>query len=184
MRRLMTVALTLSAALAAAAAPGPATAGGTVTAGSGGSITGVSTMAAVTMVGVTIRNRNSGSCVNGPGADGGVVMQVGCGIAWGNRTWNVTPVMNRPGLFEITNTVTGRCLEIAGWSTADGAAAVTFGCHHGTNQRWWVTRRGDGYYEIRNESGGRCLDARTTRDWIGLYQWGCHGGGEQQWAIY
>ena len=88
------------------------------------------------MTGIVIRNRTSRLCLNAPGADGSIVLQLGCGGGWGVDRWNVVQVPNRPGLFQIKNAVNQRCMEIGGWSTADGAAAMTFGCHGGSNQKW------------------------------------------------
>lgn len=139
---------------------------------------------------VTLSNYRSGNCVNGPGTDGGNVLILRCGSGWGHDRWDLVKVKDAagndvPGQYFVINTATKACLEIGGWSTADGATGMTFGCHKGTNQIWRLVKRDDhgGHYEFRNVGTSKCLDARFVEEWTDVYQWRCHGGGEQLWWI-
>ena len=132
--------------------------------------------------GVTIRPIASRACVTAAGFDGSAILQVGCG-SWGHQLWNIVEVPSRPGLYEIQNVTTGKCLEIAGWAGVNGAAAMTWTCFGGAHQRWWVWRTSGGYYHIKNENSGKCLDVHNTDWWIPAIQWDCHLGGEQQFLI-
>lgn len=137
---------------------------------------------------VALSNYRSRHCVNAPGGNGGNVLLLRCGSGWGQDRWDLVKVKDASGnpvphQYFMINTKTRVCLEVGGWSTADGATGMTFGCHNGTNQIWRLSVRSDGYYEFRNLASGKCLDARLIEEWTDIYQWGCHGGGEQRWWI-
>jgi hypothetical protein len=78
----------------------------------------------------------------------------------------------------------GKALEVAGSSTADGTAVSTFARNGGTHQQWRLTLTG-GYYTIANVNSGKVLDvaASSTADGGIVNQWTAHGGGNQQWSI-
>ncbi|WP_062353123.1 RICIN domain-containing protein [Herbidospora yilanensis] len=132
-----------------------------------------------------IRDRR---CVNGPGVDGGNVLVLNCNSGWGSDRWDLVKVRDAAGnevarQYFVINSKTKACLEIGGWSSVDGATAMTWSCHKGTNQIWLIWPRDDGYYEFQNLAGKKCLDARHTAEWTDITQWRCHGGGEQVWWI-
>ncbi|MCX5192373.1 RICIN domain-containing protein [Streptomyces sp. NBC_00249] len=75
------------------------------------------------------------------------------------------------------------CLEVGGWSTANGAGVNQWNCHTGANQQWAGVEYGGGYL-IYNRHSGKCLE---VRDWskangATIGQWDCHGGANQQWS--
>ncbi|WP_030455760.1 RICIN domain-containing protein [Herbidospora cretacea] len=138
--------------------------------------------------GVLLWNIRDKRCVNAPGVDGGNVLVLNCRSGWGSDRWDLVKVKDAAGnevpqQYFVINSATRACLEIGGWSTADGATAMTFSCHQGTNQIWKIWPREDGYYEFQNLAGKKCLDARHTAEWTDITQWRCHGGGEQAWWI-
>lgn len=137
---------------------------------------------------VILYNYRSARCVNGPGTDGGNVLLLRCNSGWGHDRWELIKVKDAAGRdvprqYFVINSDTKACLEVGGWSTADGATGMTFGCHKGTNQIWQLSLWNDGYYEFRNLASGKCLDARFVEEWTDVYSWRCHGGGEQRWWI-
>ncbi|MFI7444804.1 RICIN domain-containing protein [Nonomuraea indica] len=137
---------------------------------------------------IILWNIRSRRCVNGPGTDGGNVLLLRCNSGWGHDRWDLVKVKDGAGndvphQYVVVNTATKACLEIGGWSTADGATAMTYGCHQGTNQKWHLVARNDGYYEFWNVATKKCLDARFVEEWTDIYQWRCHQGGEQLWWI-
>ncbi|GAA2417068.1 hypothetical protein GCM10010404_89490 [Nonomuraea africana] len=134
----------------------------------------------------------TGLCVKAPAhptsgtgqANGSVVLLDFCG-GWmaGTQTWTASPISGTAGLYRIKRQGTNLCLEIGGWANYDAAAALTWTCHDGANQTWRLRWDGGGWWEFRNEASVRCLDVRVHQAWTSLYQWGCHGGGEQQWVL-
>lgn len=75
-----------------------------------------------------------------------------------------------------------KCLEVQGWSTANGAAVGQWDCHLGRNQQWFFSDQGAGY-SVWNANSGKCLE---VVDWskangAAVRQWACHGGANQQW---
>ncbi|MBN6056566.1 ricin-type beta-trefoil lectin domain protein, partial [Nonomuraea sp. RK-328] len=125
-------------------------------------------------------------CVNAPGAgNGSIVFLVECGGAWGagTRTWTSRTVGGIGDLVTIRKRGTDQCLEVAGWSRHNGAAVMTWACGQQSNQYWRVSKDGAGWWLLKNENSGSCLDARVHENWSSVYQWGCHGGAEQQWRV-
>ncbi len=80
----------------------------------------------------------------------------------------------------ITHADSGRCLDIAGASTANGAAAALWDCHGNTNQRFTYTSAG----EIR-VYGNKCLDAYADGRTSGtpVVIWDCNGQDNQKWNL-
>lgn len=76
----------------------------------------------------------------------------------------------------------GRCLDVAGASTAPGARVQVWDCHGGANQVWTRTSAG----ELTVYAGGArlCLDAEGggTAPGTGVITWSCHGGTNQKWT--
>jgi Ricin-type beta-trefoil lectin domain-like len=46
-----------------------------------------------------------------------------------------------PKVLMLQNVHSDKCLEIGGWSTANGAGANLWDTHGGDNQRWWTIER-------------------------------------------
>ncbi|MFE7510285.1 RICIN domain-containing protein [Streptomyces sp. NPDC057540] len=79
----------------------------------------------------------------------------------------------------LTNLNATKCLEVADWSTANGAATRQWDCHLGYNQQWWFAGNGT----LINANSGKCLE---IADWsrangAQARQWDCHGGANQRW---
>ncbi|MFI5586261.1 non-reducing end alpha-L-arabinofuranosidase family hydrolase [Amycolatopsis sp. NPDC051758] len=74
----------------------------------------------------------------------------------------------------------GRCLDVANTSQADGALLQIYDCSGGANQQWTSTSGGQ-----LTVYGGKCLDvpgsATTTGTRVQI--WTCHGGANQQWRL-
>ncbi|WP_223125631.1 RICIN domain-containing protein [Streptomyces sp. TRM68367] len=77
----------------------------------------------------------------------------------------------------------GKCADVAGSSTADGAAVQQLSCQGGDNQQWRLRSAGGGYYQIVAQHSGKCLDvaSASTANGAAVIQWTCHGGTNQQW---
>ena len=85
-----------------------------------------------------------------------------------------------PQSARIVGTASGRCLEVAGASTANGAQTQLWDCTGAANQRWTQTgsRQLTGY-------GGKCLDASGagTVNGTAVIVWDCNGQANQQWNV-
>ncbi|MFE6865005.1 RICIN domain-containing protein [Kitasatospora sp. NPDC057692] len=71
------------------------------------------------------------------------------------------------------------CLEVAGWSTDNGAPIQQWSCHGGNNQLW---RAAGG--PVVNEHSGKCLEIGgwSTDNGAPAQQWDCNGGANQNWV--
>ncbi|GIH67535.1 alpha-galactosidase [Microbispora siamensis] len=74
----------------------------------------------------------------------------------------------------------GRCLDVAGASQANGAQVQIWDCNGQANQRWTPTASG----ELR-VYGNKCLDVnnRGTADGTNVVIWDCNGQSNQQWRF-
>lgn len=77
----------------------------------------------------------------------------------------------------------GKCLDVADNSAADGATAAQWTCNGGLNQQWRLTDAGGGYVTIVAQHSGKCLDVSGATTSAGAYvnQYYCNGGTNQQW---
>jgi len=79
----------------------------------------------------------------------------------------------------------GRCLDVAGASTASGAAAVQWEFTHANSQQWRFVplRAGSGYYRIEARHSGQCLTADRAGENMPLVQRPFQGSEQQQWRL-
>ncbi|MGI5288275.1 ricin-type beta-trefoil lectin domain protein [Nonomuraea polychroma] len=72
----------------------------------------------------------------------------------------------------------GKCIDVAGGSSADGTPVQLYSCNGTPAQQW--TRPGDGTLRAL----GKCLDVvdHGTADGSKLQLWSCSGGANQQWT--
>jgi hypothetical protein len=81
---------------------------------------------------------------------------------------------------QIVGVQSGRCLDVSGASTTNGAQTHLWDCHNGTNQRWThtTTRQLTVY-------GNKCLDAsgQGTTNGTRVVIWDCNGQTNQQWNL-
>ncbi|GAA3485734.1 chitinase [Streptomyces yanii] len=73
----------------------------------------------------------------------------------------------------------GKCVDVAGASTANGTAIQLYDCNGTAAQKWTVGSDGT----IR--ALGKCLDAKdnSTADGTQLQLWDCTGGANQRWSV-
>jgi len=79
----------------------------------------------------------------------------------------------------------GRCLDVYGGSSADGANIVQWSCHSGNNQRWALTLLNDGYYEVKSVLSGKCMEVAgaSTSNGTGVNQSTCTRANNQRWKF-
>ncbi|MEU4211924.1 RICIN domain-containing protein [Streptomyces sp. NPDC026206] len=90
--------------------------------------------------------------------------------------------------FEIVAKNSGKCLDVQGFGTHDGARIIQWPCHGGSNQLWYLERRADNTWQIRSYHSHKCLDAHNPAltapsQGTHLQQWSCIGGKNQSWRL-
>jgi glucosylceramidase len=113
-------------------------------------------------------------------------------VNWGNQsfvytlparttatfTWSGTPGNGGGGTGGAIRGLAGKCVDVAGGSSADGAAVQLWTCNASAAQQW--TRPGDGTIRAL----GKCLDVvnRGTANGNQVQLWTCTGATNQQWT--
>ncbi|MER6343896.1 family 43 glycosylhydrolase [Streptomyces sp. NPDC001595] len=75
--------------------------------------------------------------------------------------------------YTLTNRNSGKCLEVTGGSTADGANVAQYTCNGGAHQRWRLQDLGDDTHRLLNAATGKVLDTAncSTAEGADLRQW-------------
>lgn len=86
---------------------------------------------------------------------------------------------------DIVNLNSGKCVDVVGGSSANGAEIIQYDCHGGSNQQWQLADAGGGYYRIVSQASGKCLDVdgASTANNARVLLWSCNGGTNQQWQL-
>jgi Glycosyl hydrolase family 62/Ricin-type beta-trefoil lectin domain-like len=87
--------------------------------------------------------------------------------------------------YVLVNRNSGKAMDVAGTSTADGAAVQQWARHDGANQQWQFVDSGSGYYRLKSKNSGKMLDvnARSTADGAKIQQWTDNNGTNQQFRV-
>ena len=87
--------------------------------------------------------------------------------------------------YTLVNRNSGKVLDISGGSTANGASAIQYTNHSGTNQQWSIAVDAAGYYNLVNVNSGKDLEASnsSTANGGAVDQWVSTGGTNQEWNI-
>jgi C1A family cysteine protease len=114
-----------------------------------------------------------GSCTAPQTCGGGGVANV-CGGGGG-----------QPDTYVLRGDESGRCIEIAGGSTADLAAAQLGDCTGAANQQLHVEGAGGAYFTLRVVASGKCLDVQgaSTSAGASIVQNPCQSAVSQQWSV-
>jgi hypothetical protein len=85
-----------------------------------------------------------------------------------------------PAPARVQSGLAGKCLDVNGASTADGATVQIWGCGDTANQLW------SAYTDGTLRSMGKCLDAAGwgTANGTKVQTWTCNGGSNQVWQPY
>jgi hypothetical protein len=96
-----------------------------------------------------------------------------------------TPPPPPSGYYKVIAKHSGKCLDVNGASTADGANVQQWSCNGGNNQRWKLVSMGDGYNELVAKHSSKCLDVNgaSTADGANVQQWHCTGSNNQRWKL-
>ncbi|MEN3609099.1 RICIN domain-containing protein [Plantactinospora sp. ZYX-F-223] len=87
--------------------------------------------------------------------------------------------------YQIVSRHSGKAVEIAGQSTADGAAVQQWARTGQTNQQFQFVDAGGGYYKLRARHSGSLVDisGASTADGANVVQWPDNGGTNQQFRV-
>ncbi|HYE05224.1 MAG TPA: RICIN domain-containing protein [Planctomycetota bacterium] len=79
----------------------------------------------------------------------------------------------------------GKCLDVAGASRANGADVVQWTDNGTSAQQWRIDALSDGTYTLTARCSGQALDVggAATADGGDAIQWPAHGGANQRWRI-
>lgn len=99
-----------------------------------------------------------------------------------NQQWVSTPVGRN---HQLVNVNSGKCLQVSGASTADGAAVVQSTCTGAPHQLWKRTPVIGGYVTFTNVRSGKCLEVAGASGDNGaaLDQSTCAAGANHQWMV-
>ncbi len=94
-------------------------------------------------------------------------------------TWSGTPGSNPGGATGQLTGLAGKCVDVAGASSANGAAVQLYTCNGSGAQQWTVGADGT----IR--ALGKCLDvtSASTANGAKVQLWDCNGSGAQSWQV-
>jgi hypothetical protein len=101
-------------------------------------------------------------------------------------TWSGGSSDPAAGTALLTNANSGKVLDVADESTADGGKVIQWQNHNGANQQWALKRVSGGVWTLTNVHSGKCLDVSgaSTATNAALDQSGCvPGATSQQWAL-
>ncbi|ABD82279.1 RICIN domain-containing protein [Saccharophagus degradans] len=112
-----------------------------------------------------------------------------------NQRWFLKTTPNAPvqldppsisGIYELKNTATNRCLDIAGGSPDTEANAQTWSCNGSSAQRFKIVDLGGYRLLLRPLSNTNvCIDVSDVSQANGanVHQWTCNGGNNQTWKV-
>lgn len=85
----------------------------------------------------------------------------------------------------LTASHSGKCLDVPGSATSNGAVMQQWRCHGGVEQQWRFVPLASGAYQLVNYFNGKCLDVMSDSQSSGapIIQWPCDGGNSQQWRV-
>ena len=89
------------------------------------------------------------------------------------------------GRYSIVSAHSGKCVDVAAASTADGANIQQYVCNGTGAQKFDVANMGGGYYRILNANSGKAVDvaAAALNDGANIQQWTSNGTGAQRFTI-
>ena len=89
------------------------------------------------------------------------------------------------GDYVIRSAMTGKCIDVASSSTADGAKVQQWDCNGTNAQKFHISPTSDGFWKIINVNSGKGLDIKevSTAQNAEVHQWSYVGGANQQFQF-
>ena len=135
---------------------------------------------------VRLRIGHSGACLNLPSGttEIGVVLHQWACV---DVHWERFRFIRRPdtGSYEITSTVSRKCLDVRDMSAANGASLQQWDCLGAANQRFRIDPIDATHFRLVAEHSGKCLGVRgaSLANGAVLHQWDCLARPEQYFEI-
>ena len=87
--------------------------------------------------------------------------------------------------FQILNRLSGKVLDVTGFSTSNGTVIQQYSYLGNVNQKWSLVSVGNGAYAIMSLWNGKVLDVTgySTADGTVIQQWDYLGASNQQWTL-
>ena len=97
----------------------------------------------------------------------------------GSQDWQLVAEA-QPQAQTLLGAQSGKCLDLFGFDTRDGAVVDIYTCDGGMNQNWTLHPSG----QLVNAHSGKCLDVKgqLTANGAVVQQWSCTGGANQKWT--
>ena len=115
------------------------------------------------------------------------LLVTGCSSVGEQVEWSQSQLTIDPSAaYQIKSAVTGKCIGIAGNSTANSAKVEMRTCNGSVGQNFKIASVATGYYAIKNTNSLKCLDVngKSTADGASIIQYTCNNSStNQQWAI-
>ncbi len=99
--------------------------------------------------------------------------------------YGVVQAQTFSGTYKITARHSGKALDVANSSTADGGNVQQWTANGSTAQQWVVTATTDGHYKLENKGSNKALEVsnNSLADGGNVQQWTYVGSNSQQWKI-
>jgi len=143
--------------------------------------------------GYRLIGRQSGRCMSlsgNNGANGTAMILWDCSGSpnpGDGQVFTFVPIEAGDQIFLLKINSTGKCVDVSGVSTADGALLQQWDCLGAgqTNQLWDIIpiQGQEPYIALMAQHSGKCADVlgQATGNGARIGQWGCWWGGNQQW---
>jgi hypothetical protein len=135
---------------------------------------------------VTVKNQNSGKCVDAyfSGTTNGTsVQQYTCNGTFAQQ-WIFTATDS--GYYRVaTRNAATEVWDVTGGSSADGTKIVLWASNGGTNQQWKPVLVAGSFYKLVARNSGKCLDVNqsSTANFVQLQEWTCNGTSAQSFSL-
>ena len=129
----------------------------------------------------TIGNYHSGKCLddtNGSGSNGTQMQQWTC-LYNANQNWRVRYFVDLSGTYadNIQVEKSGKCLDLAGGSSANGAWVIQYSCNTSDDAQLWypIQTNISGWYNFQNAASGTCMtvSADSQSNGAKIQGWSC-----------
>ena len=96
----------------------------------------------------------------------------------------VEPTDVQPGVYNLVNVNSNKCVDVDGAYTNDGANVHQWACHGGVNQKWRIEKVGSNY-RLTAVHSGKVLDVSgaSQTDGANVQQWAYGGTNNQLWQF-
>ena len=97
----------------------------------------------------------------------------------------IAPTDIQAGVYQVTNVISGKCLEVLGSSTVSNAAIQQTTCGTGNSQKWQIESLGAGLYKLKAMHSGKLLSIGQSNMANGAktIQWDDGTYIDQKWTI-